>query len=335
MPAGVPPTLAQFAGAWLDQIMVRPSTRENYRQKLECHLAAELGGVRIDRLTPARLDEFFRVELRSRGPHLRPSALVRHPLSAQSVLHLRTVLHSVLAEALRQGYLLTNPVAQTRPIRVERYEASFLSSAQARQFLCAAGGERLEALYWVTLSLGLRQGEALALRWSDLDLDARRLSVRATLQRRRGKGLVFSDPKTKKSRRTLPLPELTLRALRAHRTRQNHERLLAGALWEDRDLVFATRHGRPLSATHVMRTSFRSICTRAGIAYGTRGAKGLRFHDLRHSAATLLLTQGVSQRVIMEILGHTRITTSERHLHVAPELAVEAAAAMDRALGAG
>lgn len=328
-----PPTLSQFANIWLDEIAVRPSTRDNYRQKLESHLVAELGGVRIDKLTPARLDDFFRAELRARGSHLHQSAPVRHPLSAQSVAHLRTVLHTVLAQAVREGYLVTNPVARTRPIRVERYEATFLSRTQARTFLRATVGERLEALYWVTLSLGLRQGEVLALHWGDIDFEGRTLSVRATLQRRVGQGLVFADPKTKKSRRTLPLPELTVRALRAHRARQNQERLAAGAAWQDHDLVFATRQGRPLSATHVIRASFRPVCARAGIASGTRAAKGLRFHDLRHSAATLLLAQGVPQRVIMDILGHTRITTSERYLHVAPELAVEAAAAMDRALG--
>lgn len=328
------PTLSQFANAWLDQIVVRPSTRVNYRQKLERHLVAELGGVRIDKLTPPRLDEFFRAELRARGPHLHQSASVRHPLSAQSVAHLRTVLNTVLAQAVREGYLVANPISRTRPIRVDRYDATFLSRAQARAFLAAAVGERLEALYWVTLSLGLRQGEALALHWGDIDLEGRRLSVRATLQRLPGKGLVFADPKTKKSRRTLPLPELTACALRAHRARQNQERLAAGEAWQDHDLVFATREGRPLSATHVILGSFRPICARAGIARGTRAAKGLRFHDLRHSAATLLLGQGVPQRVIMEILGHTRITTSERYLHVAPEQAVEAAAAMDRALGA-
>ncbi|HEV8534838.1 MAG TPA: tyrosine-type recombinase/integrase [Candidatus Limnocylindria bacterium] len=330
-----PPTLGQFAKGWLEEIAVRPLTRVNYRQKFEGHLVPELGGVRIDKLSASRLDEFFRAELRARGPHLHQLARpVHHPLSAQSVAHLRTVLHTALAQAVRYGHLASNPVELTRPIPVAQYEATFLSPPQARAFLRAAVGDRLEALYWVTLSLGLRQGEALALRWRDVDLAGRTLSVRATLQRHPGKGLVFSDPKTKKSRRTLPLPDVALRALRTHRARQDQERLAAGEAWRDHDLVFATRRGRPLSATHVMRASFRPLCERAGIRPGTRLCKGLRFHDLRHSAATLLLAEGVPQRVIMEVLGHSRITTSERYLHVATELAIEAAAAMDRALGA-
>lgn len=256
----VPPTLAQFARSWVEQINVRPNTRANYRQKLEGHLVAELGGARLDKLTPARLDEFFRAELRPRAPHPYLAVRsVRHPLSAQSVAHQRTVLHAVLAQAVREGYLTTNPVDLTRPIPVAQYEATFLSRAEANAFLGAAAGTRLEALYWVTLSLGLRQGEVLALRWRDIDLDSRTLSVRATLQRQAGMGLVFSDPKTKRSRRTLPLPELTVRALRAHRVRQNEERLAAGAAWQDHDLVFTTREGRPLSATYVVQGTFRPI----------------------------------------------------------------------------
>jgi len=128
------PTLSQFAVVWLDQIVVRPSTRVNYRQKLERHLVAELGGVRIDELTPPRLDEFFRAELRPRGPHLHQSASVRHPLSAQSVAHLRTVLSTVLAQAVREGYLVANPISRTRPIRVERYDATFLSRPRHGRF---------------------------------------------------------------------------------------------------------------------------------------------------------------------------------------------------------
>lgn len=135
------------------------------------------------------------------------------------------------------------------------------------------------------------------------------------------------------SKRTVVMPEATVRALRAHKVRQNEERLRAGTAWVDRGLVFTTTTGTPVSATNLLKRSFHRICERAGIPYGTRTRRGLRFHDLRHSAATLLLAQGVSQRAVMEILGHSTLRMTQRYMHVVPQLLEEAAAAMDRVLG--
>ncbi len=129
------------------------------------------------------------------------------------------------------------------------------------------------------------------------------------------------------------MPGTVVQALRTHRARQIEERLAAGDRWQDLDLIFATYEGRPLGASHVVNGSFRRVCERAGIAYSTRAARGLRFHDLRHSAATLLLAQGVPQRVVMEQLGHSTLAMTQRYTHVLPSLMSEAAAAMDRALG--
>jgi integrase len=220
-----------------------------------------------------------------------------------------------------------NPVELTDSIRVAQYEATFLDAEQARALLAAAAGDRLEALYAVACALGLRQGEALGLRWSDVDLEGRALTVRATLQRQKGAGLVLAEPKTKRSKRSLHLPDVALRALRAHRVRQTEERFRARELWRDNDLVFTTLEGRPLSASHVIASSFRPIVRAAGLP------GRLRFHDLRHSAATLLLAQGVPQRVVMEQLGHSTLATTTRYMHVVPQLKTDAAAAMDRALG--
>ena len=129
-----------------------------------------------------------------------------------------------------------------------------------------------------------------------------------------------------RSRRGLALPEAVVRALRAHRSRQLEERLASGAAWQDLGLVFTTYDGRPLQATHVLTGSFHRIRGKAGI-------DRLRFHDLRHSAATLLLAQGVPQRVVMEQLGHSTLAMTQRYTHVVPQLMNDAAAAMDRALG--
>jgi integrase len=157
-------------------------------------------------------------------------------------------------------------------------------------------------------------------------LEAKTLHVAHALQRVPGKGLQLLELKTASSRRALQIPDVVVRALRAHRTRQLEERLAAGADWQDLGYVFTTYRGTPLSATNVIRRSYRPICRAAGV-------QRMRFHDLRVSAATLLLAQGVSQRVVMEILGHTSTRMTEHYTKVVPQLMKDAAAAMDRALG--
>ena len=189
-------------------------------------------------------------------------------------------------------------------------------------------GDRLEAVFQVGLALGLRQGEALGLTWTDIDLDAGTLSVRQTLQRVRGEW-TFSEPKTTKSRRTIPLPEPVALALREHRGRQLEERLRAGPAWEGEtwgDLVFPDELGRPLSGFHVLRR-FRSLLALAGLP-------PMRYHDLRHGAASLMAAQGVSPRVAMELLGHSQIaTTMNIYTHVTPRDQREASAMVSEAIG--
>ncbi|HZP97808.1 MAG TPA: site-specific integrase [Candidatus Limnocylindria bacterium] len=193
----------------------------------------------------------------------------------------------------------------------------------------------------------LRTGEALALQWGDIDFEARTMHVRHTLQRVRrkdrrvrgeGEGLVLQPSKTRTSKQKLPMPEICVRALRAHRARQLEERLAAGLRWAGTDFVFTTTAGKPLHAADVMDESFRPTCERAGIPYATREnlkgpleERGLRFYDLRHSCASLLIAQGVPLKVIQEILRHANIrTTSDRYTHLVPQIVGEALAAMDR-----
>ncbi|HET8631551.1 MAG TPA: site-specific integrase, partial [Thermomicrobiales bacterium] len=199
--------------------------------------------------------------------------------------------------------------------------------AEARRFLDAARGNRLEALYRVALSLGLRQGEILGLQWADVDLDAGTLAVRRQLQRVDG-AFRLMELKTAQSRRTLALPAALLAALREHRRRQLEERLLAGERWRGAawDLVFCTRYGTPLDARNLV-IYFKALLTRAGLP-------DIRFHDLRHSCISLLAAQGVSDRVAMEIAGHSQISlTKNIYTHVYDEAKRQAAEAMDRLLG--
>lgn len=208
----------------------------------------------------------------------------------------------------------------------QRPETDPFSPEEARTFLKAIKGDRLEALFTCALALGLRQGEALGLRWDDIDLQARSLTVRANLQRIDHR-LQLVEPKTRRSRRTLTLPETTAAALRTRHRRQLEEKVKAGARWHDTGFVFTSVIGTPLEPRNVVRR-FHAVLKEAGLRHQ-------RFHDLRHCAATLLLAQGVELRTIMEILGHSQISiTADLYTHVIPAVKREAADLMDGILSA-
>jgi len=183
---------------------------------------------------------------------------------------------------------------------------------------------RLGALFTVALALGLRQGEALGLRWDAVDFQTGVLTVRAALQRV-GKQWQLVEPKSERSRRTIALPRVAVVALRAHRVRQKRERLLAGGDWKEAGFVFTTQIGTPLDPINLTKT-FKRLLRVAGLP-------SIRFHDLRHTAATFLLAQGVDARTIMETLGHSQISlTLNTYSHVLPSLQRDAALRMNKIL---
>ncbi|MGH2500092.1 MAG: site-specific integrase [Candidatus Limnocylindria bacterium] len=330
------PTLARFVERWL-RIERRPSTQEVYAGYCRREIIPALGHLRIDEITVGDVANML-------------SAMLERGLSPQTVAHVRAVLRSTLAQAMREELVFRNVASIAKPpAAVEPYEGRILTLAEARRFLAAADQDRLAALYYVGLSMGLREGEALALRWQDIDFEARTMHVRHTLQRVRradrrrqgdGEGLVLLPTKTRRSKQKLPIPEVCLRALRAHRARQLEERLAAGALWRDLDFVFTTPLGRPLHSKNVAVNSFRPVCERAGVPYSTRERqrgptddRGLRLYDLRHSCASLLIAAGVPLRVVQDVLRHTNIrTTADRYTHLVPQVVSEAMTAMDRTL---
>ncbi len=255
------------------------------------------------------------------------SAKLRDGLKASSVRYIHAVLHRALGKAVELRLVARNPAASADPPKVRHEEITPLSTDQTRAFLDAARGQKFEALYVLSLTCGLRMGESLGLKWSDINLEAGTLRVNRQLQRiREGGGLVFSEPKNA-SRRTIDLPQRALEALRSHRKRQVEEQLRSGSKWRENGLVFATGKGTPLDAQNVVNRHFKSLLKHAGLP-------PIRWHDLRHTCATLLLGRGVHPKLVQHLLGHASITmTLDRYSHWIPSMGRHAAEGMDEALG--
>lgn len=311
---------AMLVDEWLDywaeniaSVRVRARTLDSYRSMIRMHLNPYIGKRRLDQLQPEHLEQTYR-QLLGKG------------LSPATVLRVHRMLHRALKIAMQRERVARNVATLVEPPRQERPKTPDpLDVEECKRVLAAAEGLRNSARWTVALALGLRQSEALALQWKDIDLDRGTLSVRRGLHRVPGEGLVFTEPKTDRSRRTIAVLAPLIEALRKHRIAQNEERLLAGTEWDDWDLVFTQPNGRPLDK-HSDYEAWIRLLNRAGVRH-------IRLHDGRHTAATLLLSAGVHPRVVMELLGHSQMrTTTDIYSHVMPALAQEAADRMAKTL---
>jgi integrase len=298
--------LGHYLERWLEytaKVSTRPRTHGRYTELLRLHVIPALGHVLLEKLAPVDVQRLLNRKL-------------AEGLSPKTVRHIRGVLSTALGRAVKWSLIGRNAAALTDAPRAVTANIRAFDSDEARRFIDAVSGERLEALYLLTITLGLRRGEVLALKWNDLDLDADIVHVRASLQRVNG-CLQLSETKTQKSRRKLPILEFVAKALRLHRTRQIEARLLAGPQWRDAGFVFTTGIGTPVDPANLL-DNFKRILKKAGLP-------DIRFHDLRHSAASLLLTLNVHPRVVMELLGHSQISlTMNTYSHVVPDLLREA-----------
>ena len=305
---------AQWLMHWLETIAVsrlKPRTLEGYRSNIELHLLPHLGHHRLDRLQPEHLETCYR-ELLAQG------------LSPATVLVNHRIISRALKVAMQRGRVARNVAALVDPPRVTKPELTPLTAGEARAVVAAAAGVANSARWSVALALGLRQGEALGLLWRDVDLTQGTLTVRRALQRQKGKGLVLVEPKSRAGVRTVALPAALHKALREQRARQTEQRDIAGDVYEDGGFVFAQPNGRPFGARQDWE-AWKRLLSRAGV-------RDVRLHDARHTAATLLLAQGVDVRIVMQLLGHSQISMTMHYTHAVPELAREAAARMNAAL---
>jgi integrase len=266
-----------------------------------------LGKTRLDKLTPKDVQRLHA----ARRDSMKPASLAK----------IHAVPRAALSDAERMELVSRNAAKSVRSPRLEAEERRVLTPAEARSFLATVGDDRLEALFVLALTVGLRRGELVALRWEDVNVDAGTMRVRRSAQRVGGT-LQFVEPKTRNSRRPVPLPRMAVEALKRQRERQDAERADAGQRWKENGLVFASTVGTLMEPRNVTRR-FTQLRDKAAMPW-------LRLHDLRHACATFLLAAGVEPRTVMEILGHSTVRmTMERYGHALPERMRAAADAMD------
>lgn len=246
--------------------------------------------------------------------------------SPKSIKDLHGILHVALQYAVKKKRLPKNVADDADLPRIERYQSQVLDREQARRLLEVAKGSRLETLLVVALATGMRRGELLALRWSDVHFETMSLHVQRTVYRVKGVGYVESEPKTNRSRRSIMLPQFVITALRQHHAQQLAMRLQAESLWVNRDLVFCNMVGDFLYPDNVS-VDFKKLIEKASLPH-------MRFHDLRHSAATILLAMGVHPKIVQELLGHTQISmTMDIYSHMLPSMQREAMDGLDNLFG--
>jgi len=309
-------TLKAFLTRWLSdaaQPSLRGTTFASYRGVVNGHLIPALGHIALVKLTAPDVLKYQKAKLTA-------------GLSPRTVTYHRAILRRALADAVKWELAHKNAAALASPPRAIRHEVSPFTPDEARAFLAAIPGNRLEALYVMAMGTGMRQGELLGLTWKCVDLDTGTATVRQQMQRINGK-LTLVEPKTTQSRRTVALPAIVVNALTSHRERQRFERKWAGSRWQEHGLVFTTTIGTPLDNSNVTH-NFQKTLRDAGI-------RKQRFHDLRHCAATLLLAQGADLRTIMDVLGHSTITlTANTYAHLTDATRRVAADMMDDMLRA-
>lgn len=302
-------TVEAYLASWLHHAAGRigPRTLERYAGQVRIHVSPAIGSIAVRKLTPQHLADLY--------------AQLTATLSAASIAHLHRVLHSAFDQALRWNLIARNPAAAVKAPRPARREMTVLSPDEVRALLTAVAGDELEALYVLAVTAGLRQGELLGLRWRDVDLEGGWLEVSATLSR--GKR---TAPKTRSSSRRVKLGETGIRALRSHRLRMAERLLPFRARTEGDVLVFVTELGEPYNGAHITERAFKPLLRRAGL-------REIRFHDLRHAFASLMISEGVPPLVISQMLGHsTPAMTLNVYGHLMPLDQADAVARLDRVL---
>jgi len=307
-------TLNEFLEEWLEthKSSVRSKTIHQYSQVAHQHIIPYLGDVKLKDLRPDQIQGLYNAKLKS-------------GTSSRTVIEIHAVLHKSLAQALKWGLIGRNPSdAVIRP-RKKRSEMKVLTDGQVRVFLSAAEQTRYSAFFYLALNTGMRSGELLGLKWLDIDWIHRRLQVNRQLQHQPGLGLMFTEPKTAAGRRMIVISQTAINKLRKHMEQQELDRKLAGEQWQENGMIFPTKFGTPMFSTNMYK-DFKALLRKLDLP-------NIRFHDLRHTAATLMLQQGIHPKIVQERLGHSDISmTMNTYSHILPSMQEEAAEILDELL---
>jgi integrase len=325
---GKPETLGQYLARWIERhrTAVRFATWRGREQHVRLYLTPALGKIPLGKLTAEQIElALATFQAKGRPVPMRGPGRPVTPLDPVTVRHIRATLRRALSDAMKDGKVGRNAASASSPPYAPKKPIAYLSERDVKRMLDATREHQFGPIFAVAVSTGLRLGELLGLAWRDVHDGT--LSVRQALSMDAVVLWALGEPKTPRSRRTIPLPLVARQALETQRTRQRFAQNAAGTAWQDRDgLVFTDAVGRSLRPENVS-IQFSNALRAAGLPH-------VRFHDLRHTAATLMLAKGVPLAVISEWLGHSSIAiTADQYAAIVPELHIEAADAMDRALG--
>lgn len=320
-------TVAKWLAQWLQEAQpnLGRQTYVRYEQIVRTHLNPAIGPIPLEKLRPAHIQAHYAAALKCGNQR---KGQVGQPLSAKSVRHHHVLLHTALERAVRLQILPRNPCDSVERPRPRDPEMLALDEEQVGKLLEVARDTALYLPILLAVTTGMRRGEILGARWRDLDFDAGTLAVRQSLERtKKGEPVSFKAPKTEKSRRVVALLPRVARILRRHKGEQAQQRLLVGPAYQDHDLICAREDGSPVRPDTISVT-FPRLVKKAGLP-------PIRFHDLRHTHATMMLRQGEHPKVVSERLGHSSIAiTIDKYSHVLKGMQGEAAARLDERLGA-
>jgi len=301
-------SLGEFLERWLHEYAetnTSPRTVMGYQEKVRNHLMPHLGAIPLAKLTPQHIQSRY-------------SEMLDNGLSPRTVLHVHRILREALKHAVKWGLLIRNVCDAVDPPKPQRKEMAVLDGVDIQRFLDVAASARYGSVFFLALYTGMRRSELLGLRWTAVDLSAKTISVKETLQRIQGKGLMVLQPKTARSRRLVSLPPSAVALLGGLKVKQRELRVTLGIDWSESDYVFSQADGRPFFPEKVSQ-AFASVIKDAGLPH-------IRLHDLRHTHATMMMQQGVNPKIVSERLGHASVViTLDTYSHVLPGIQEEAA----------